>query len=175
MMGATHEVISAYESAMCLARGNGNQSERAPAMKARFLSWEIIEPRGGEPNVLGSLGPVTVKFLVQVNQSVTRGHHGIALYNNERQLMWGYATDQLELGPGEHEFLYRFPMLPLRPGAYTWLVSLYDGSHDLLDALDCVPQMIVAVDPLTHPLDEWAGLLNIPAEFSVLAEARRTN
>jgi hypothetical protein len=93
------------------------------------------------------------------------GHHGIALYNHDRQLIWGTATDGIDLATGEHELCYTFPMLPLRPGLYTWLVSLYDG--DLVDAWDCYPEMVIATDPIAHKLDEWSGMLNIPTRFEI--------
>ena len=141
MTGSAHEVVSAYESA----------PPREPSTKGCFLGWEIVEPRGEESHTLRALGPLTVKFKVHLYKAVQKAHHGIALFNHDRQLIWGKATDDLELTAGEHEFHHEFPMLPLRPGPYTWLVSLYDDGHDLVDALDCYPQMIVATDPLTHP------------------------
>jgi hypothetical protein len=52
-------------------------------------------------------------------------------------------------------------------------VSLFD-EHGLLDDWLCAPEMLVATEPVTHPSDEWAGLLNIPEEFSVLSESSET-
>jgi lipopolysaccharide transport system ATP-binding protein len=166
--GPTPEVVSAYESAMASGDSNGAPQNRTSATKARFLRWEITDSASAQPEVLETLGPVTVKFVVQVNIPVRTGHHGIALYNHDRQLIWGYATDDLQLPSGEHEFSYAFPMLPLRPGSYTWLVSLYDEA-ELLDSWDCIPPMLVATEPAAHKRDEWAGVLNIPSEFSVLS------
>ena len=94
------------------------------------------------------------------------GHHGIALYDGEQRLVWGNSVDNLELPTGTHSLVHRLPFLPLRPGTYTWRVSLYD-EYGLVDDWQCIPEMIVATIPLTHPRDEWAGLLNIPDEFSV--------
>jgi hypothetical protein len=71
-----------------------------------------------------------------------------------------------------YEFSYTFPYLPLRPGSYSWRVSLYDAG-ELVDAWDCLPQMLVATEPLAHPRDEWAGLLNLPSDFCVLSEVER--
>ena len=31
-----------------------------------------------------------------------------------------------------------------------------------------VPDLLVATKPVTHWLDEWAGILNIPSQFSVI-------
>jgi hypothetical protein len=44
--------------------------------------------------------------------------------------------------------------LELAAGEY----KLYDEGHDLVDALDCSTQMIVAMDPLTHARDEVGGI-----------------
>jgi lipopolysaccharide transport system ATP-binding protein len=160
--GNTHEVVSAYESAM--SRGAAITTGRTHA-KAQFTRWEIVEPRTDEPHVLARLAPTRIKFGITIKQLVTNGVHGIALYNQDRQLIWGWAAYNLRLSPGGHEFYYDFPMLPLRPGPYYWLVSLWDDGHQL-DAWDCVPGMVVAVEPLAHPRDEWTGVLNIPTEFS---------
>src|ERR1700688_906223 len=78
MEGGTHEVVSAYESAMSRGNPNGNASERAGglATKARFLRWEVLEPRGEQSNVLSAFGPVTVMFVVQTDEPIAMGQHG---------------------------------------------------------------------------------------------------
>jgi len=168
MAGGTHEVVSAYESAMSRGDSNGNARARAAdfATKARFVRWEVVEPRGGEPNILCGLGPVTVKFVVEVADPVRAGHHGCALFSHERELIWAWATDGVKLGAGECEFRYTFPMLPIRPGPYSWQVSLYDEGEQL-DAWDCVPEMIVATEGHQHQDDEWNGLLNVPSRLEI--------
>jgi lipopolysaccharide transport system ATP-binding protein len=164
--GPTHEVVSAYEAAMTSGEWLRQERPDAPHVKARFLKWEIVEPRGDQPNVLTDLGPVTIRFLVQVNEPIRLGVHGITLFNSEGQMMWGTAAYNLNLTEGLHEFTYELVTLPLRPGAYFWHVSLYD-EQGLVDVWDCVPELIVATKPVTHPRDEWAGLLNIPYRFTV--------
>jgi hypothetical protein len=37
----------------------------------------------------------------------------------------------------------------------------------MVDDWYCVPEMLVVTVPMTHPRDEWAGFLNIPADFSI--------
>jgi lipopolysaccharide transport system ATP-binding protein len=171
--GPTHEVVSAYESAMASGDTSGDQQNRPAGAKARFLRWEIAGAPPDQRHVLGTMGSVSLKFAVIVNTPVRMGHHGIALFNHERQLIWGYGTDNLQLPLGEHNFSYKFPMLPLRPGSYTWLVSLYDEAEQL-DFWECVPEMVVATEPVAHRRDEWAGLLNIPTNFSVLSKVERS-
>jgi lipopolysaccharide transport system ATP-binding protein len=170
--GGTHEVVSAYESAM--SRGESVRNSKGTDSKGRFVRWEIVEPRGPEPHMLTSLGPVGVKFTIEISEPIRRGVHGIALYNNERQLIWGWATYNFDLPTGQHDFCYRFPILPLRPGPYTWLVSLWEG-EDEIDVWDCIPELIVAAEPIAHPIDEWAGLLNLPADFKISHRIPRSN
>jgi lipopolysaccharide transport system ATP-binding protein len=165
MTGAAHEVVSAYESAM--ARGDGgNGQQNRPATKGRFLRWEIVDPNREGPHILNNLEPVTVQFKVEVHQPIQRGHHGIALFNHDGQLIWARGLDDLRLNVGEHEFRHTFPMLPLRPGPYFWRVSLYDEGEEV-DNWDCLPEMIVATEIHQHPSDEWNGILNMPAGFEV--------
>ena len=166
MDGNTHEVVSAYESAMARGYTNGHSQDRGLATKARFLSWEIAEPRPEPPHTLATVGPIALKFVVQVTSAVHMGHHSVTLHNHDRQLIWGWAVDNVELEPGVHELRYSFPMLPVRPGPYSWAVSLYEEGQ-LLDAWECLPEMIVATENFQHRYDHWSGVLNIPSKFSI--------
>jgi lipopolysaccharide transport system ATP-binding protein len=166
--GPTHEVVSAYESAMARENSNGTQQHRGPATKARFVSWEIVNPCSEDRYTLTELAPTTIKFTVKIDERLSRGTHGVSLFNHERRLIWGWAFFNRELSAGLHEFCYTFPMLPLRPGSYSWLVSLYND-HEEIDVWECAPEMIVATENFQHHFDEWNGLLNIPSEFRVVA------
>jgi lipopolysaccharide transport system ATP-binding protein len=166
MNGATHEVVSAYESAMTGAQ-LGRQ-ERGSGAHGQFLRWEIAGSERDESNVLTTLGPVTVQFTVRITKPVRKGHHGCALFTHDRQLVWAWATDQIRLEPGEHHLRYTFPMLPLKPGPYGWQVSIYEDGEQL-DAWECVPEMIVATELHQHASDDWNGILNMPSQFEVAA------
>jgi len=172
--GLTHEVVSAYESAMARGDSSGHPRDRGAGTKGHFLSWEIVKPGSDDVHTLNTLGPVTVKLTLQINEPVRRGIHGISLYSQDRQLIWGWAAYDLDLPIGVHQFSYTLPTLPLRPGPYKWLVSLYEETEEL-DVWECLPEMVVAVDPLTHPRDEWAGLLNIPVKFAILEKRGDAN
>jgi lipopolysaccharide transport system ATP-binding protein len=171
--GPTHKVVSAYESAMARKEPNGSSEARSPDSKGKFHEWEIVQPRSDDPHTLTHFGPTTIRFVVEIREPLCDAHHGIALFNNDRQLIWGWATDLKEIAAGQHEFRYTFPVLPLRPGPYTWLVSLYHQG-ELLDAWDCVPEMIVAIPNYQHKYDEWNGVLNIPSDFCVSANPNRS-
>ncbi len=165
-VGDSQDVVSAYEAAMSAGEPAPVGQERGARTKARFLKWEIVEPQARSPHSLERLGPVKVRFMLEVAEPIHRGHHGIALYNAERQLLWGRAEDQLEFGVGIHELTYEFRMLPLRPGLYSWLLSLWDDSGQV-DMWDGVPEMGVATEFKQHPRDEWGGMLNLPCEFLI--------
>ena len=98
MDGNTHEVVSAYESAMARgdsAHSNGHSQICGEGTRGRFLKWAINDPASASPHILVTLGPVSVEFTVQIKERVGHGHHGIALFNADRQLMWGWAIDDL--------------------------------------------------------------------------------
>src|SRR5690242_13392255 len=63
--GPTHEVVSAYESAMSRGDQSASQQHRVPGTTARFLGWEIVEPRVQDPHTLTDLAPTTIKFSLQ--------------------------------------------------------------------------------------------------------------
>jgi lipopolysaccharide transport system ATP-binding protein len=164
--GPTHEVVAAYESAMASGGTNVRSRDRASVAKGRFLKWEIAGASPDQPHLLLTLGPVTVNFVVELNQPVTNAEQGLALFDSERQLMWARAAQQLSLDPGIHIFSHSFPTLPLRPGAYHWQASLWDNG-EALDLWDCVPEMTIATEIHQHYMDKWNGILNLPSEFSI--------
>ena len=161
--GPTSEVVSAYEAD---ARAAELVSEvRNNEGRAQFTRWELIGARNGQPNVLDWDGEVRLRFTVKVNQPLRKIHHGIALYNQSREVLWGNATEGISLEPGVHELICTLPSLPLRPGVYSWRVSLHTETEGI-DDWDCTPPMFVSTLPQTHNRDEFAGVLNIPSEFS---------
>lgn len=164
--GPTMLVLGEYESALSSAQWKRTSRPDGRREKARFRRWQIENSEGTLSNLLTTLGRVSVQFTMEVCEPVRFGHHGIALYNTERQLMWAWATDHVELDPGTHEFRYSFPSLPLRPGSYSWQVSLWDDGG-LVDMWDCVPDMIIGTENHQHPHDEWNGILNVPCELEI--------
>jgi lipopolysaccharide transport system ATP-binding protein len=163
--GATSEVVSAYENAM-------STNERAPSQRstgqehgAHFQSWDLTEGATDSPHTLTAQGPVNVRFKLNVYTPIRRGHHGITLYNADRQIVWGWAVDDLELQPGISELVYEFPYLPLRPGSYSWQLSLWDDGSNI-DTWEAVPELLVATENFQHRRDEWSGFLNVPSTFS---------
>jgi len=172
MEGAADEVVSAYEYMM--ARGqrfstggdSGCRAEPEASAKARFVRWEIVGRNGQEPHVLKTLDAVTLKFTIDIRVPVQAGHYGIVLRNHDKQVVWAWETQGLALGVGERQLCHTFPMLPLRPGLYTWLVAFYEQVEPI-DVWDCLPEMMVATDNFQHPQDRWAGILNMPVGFEV--------
>jgi lipopolysaccharide transport system ATP-binding protein len=161
--GSTAEVVSAYEADMT---SNDLTDARPSEGRAQFIRWKLMGPESTSDHVLSSGGETSVSFLLRVNSPLHSVHHGIALYDQSRQLLWGNAADGITLAPGLHEFRYTLPVLPLRPGAYSWRVSLYE-SGERIDDWECVPQMQVVTLPVTHYRDEAAGFLNIPSKLDI--------
>lgn len=168
--GPTSHVVGTYETEMSSGSSQRLLGDKAEIRRTGFTRWLLQEGASSLPNILDSTGRVRLAFEVLLKRPLKLGHHGIALYNADQNLIWGNGLDNLELPPGIHTFVHELPALPLRPGPYTWRVTLKD-EHGLLDDWQGVPEMLVATDPVTHPSDEWAGVLNIPEEFSVLPGA----
>lgn len=173
--GPTQTVIGAYETHMAATARDTDSRPGTHATKARFCGWEILEPHSSEPTQLETLGPVRVKFDLMVHEPLRRASHGIALYNADRQLLWGTDTQELDFAPGRHAIIYSLSSLPLRPGSYQWLLSLRE-QHDLVDLWDGVPDMLVSTPPFSRSLDDWAGVLNMPCEIDIhLTEEERAH
>ena len=172
MVGSAHEVVSAYELSMRVV-DDYQPRHRGGNNKASFVGWKIDDARSGSPHELTSLGPATVKFAVDVREPIKRRVHGIALYNVDRQIIWGWAAYDFDMQIGRHEFTYRFPILPLKPGPYTWYLTLWE-EDELVDSCEFIPEMIVSTENHQHPRDEWAGLLNVPTKFTVDSRDRES-
>lgn len=174
LMDTTAKAVSAYETASSQKISGVSRDMKEENVSARFLRWEILEPKGEEPNGLYLNGPVTVAFWVQVNKAIQSGYHSIILRDTEDRSMWGWDIKNLSLEPGIHQFVYTLPALPLRPGAYSWRVNLY-GEHGLamgwklLDTWHGAPDLIIATVPVTESSDQWSGVLNIPCDFKIRA------
>jgi len=165
--GPTHEVVSAYESAMSQSdRTEDAQNASSRSFKARFSAWDILDPRCDSPHVLSSLGPVQIAFRLDVRQPISNAHHGIALFDIDRRLIWAFSTDDLSFDPGTVRLCYDFPFMPLRPGPYSWQVSLWDDEGNV-DLWDAVPEMVIAAENFQHARDEWNGILNLPCRLDV--------
>jgi hypothetical protein len=102
-----------------------------------------------------------VRFVLEVKEPIQDGRHDIILLDADGQVLWGTGVNRLQLEPGVHEIRHELDRLPLRPGAYTWQVSMFDGVV-ILDRWHAVPDLLIATPPLGHFRDESAGLLNIP-------------
>ena len=164
--GSMLEVVSAYEASFSALPSSGKNGNTEGNASTRFLSWRIAEPCSDKSNVLDGFGRVTFESSLAVNEDIHEGVHGIALFNSDHQLIWATSVDKLELKSGLHNLRFRLPSLPLRPGIYHWDVSIWEGAR-CFDRWTCVPEMIVGTKPVTHPHEEWQGLLNIPWEFQV--------
>ena len=167
-LGPTAEVLGEYESALMSGADVQVRRKDAPNVKARFLSWEIVEPRAEMPHLLTSRGSFTVKFTVEINEPIRLGVHGVEVNNSEGQLIWGNAVYNLNLDSGVYDFMHQMEALPLKPGPYNWRVTLFND-QERVDMWDCMPELMIGTKPQAHPRDEWAGFLNVPSHFSVLS------
>jgi ABC-type polysaccharide/polyol phosphate transport system ATPase subunit len=164
LSGSMLEVISAYEASFSSFSPINRDGNAELKHATRFLNWRITEPVNKDVHVLDGFGNVTFEFSLAVNEEIRDGLHGVALFNSDNQLIWATSVNKLNLNCGLHALRFRLPSLPLRPGVYHWQVSIWD-SDQCLDHWTCVPDMIVGTKPVTHPEEQWQGMLNTPWEF----------
>ena len=167
--GPAGEVIAAYEAAMMKSAQETHQAAGSPV----FLGWELDDAG----NILrdGSK-KVTINFTICLKEAVRRGHFGLRFHNDSGVSVGGWGFDDLSLEAGVQRLRFTLPYLPLRPGTYTILCSLFNGGNNLtggklLELWNAVPFLAVDTLPLSHQQDAWAGILNIPADLEVGARA----
>jgi ABC-type polysaccharide/polyol phosphate transport system ATPase subunit len=163
--GPSGQIVTEYESAS-LQPDFGTEEGRC------FLNWFVC----GHDNVLrDGLRNVTFHFHIRLREPITDGHFGMAVLNDSSSVLVGWGFDNVNIGAGNHEIILCVPALPLRPGAYSLTCSLYDrgnnltGGH-LVEQWFALPPLVVDTEPLSHPQDRWAGVMNLPAEIQVRAK-----
>jgi ABC-type polysaccharide/polyol phosphate transport system ATPase subunit len=170
--GPTGEVIAAYEAAMMQVAEGGQSGAGLPL----FLGWELA----GEGNILkDGLRETALNFMVCPKEAIRRGHFGMHIYNDSGVLAASWGFDDLSLEAGPQQLQVTVPYLPLRPGTYTIVCSLYNGGNNLtggtlLEIWNAVPFLAVDTLPLSHPQDRWAGILNIPADLKIATRVENT-
>ncbi len=116
--GPTGKVIAAYEDASMRAAQGGSGENIAGV----FLAWEL----GGGGNILqDGLREVSFSFLVNLREPIRRGHFGLHIYNDASALVASWGFDDLVFEPGVQQIEITVPCLPLRPGSYSILSSLF--------------------------------------------------
>jgi hypothetical protein len=166
-------VVADYESSFA-SRGTYEAPSAGPQTPARFSEWALIPEASTRAvdrrNVLSTSGPFAVTFTLHVTRPLTNAVHGAALLRDGTRL-WGMDFRLQDLQPGVYTLAHRFPGLPLQPGAYSWKVSIAEG-NTLIDVWDCVPELVIAVPPVTHHLDQFSGVLNIAPLLDVDRQPR---
>jgi lipopolysaccharide transport system ATP-binding protein len=164
--GPTGDVVGAYESSALAAE------EAARGERRCFLRWSIC----GRGNVVrDALSEVIFHFHVRLRDPVEQGHFGLVLLTDVSMVIAGWGFDNISIPAGEQDITVRVPALPLRPGAYNLMTSIYNrgnnlsGGH-LIEQWYALPPLVVDTPPLSHPQDRWAGVLNLPADFQVSAK-----
>ena len=170
--GSAEAVIGAYEqSALRLLQPE--QKELPSHELVWFHDWEIVEPRGTESHIVSNGSErVSIRIRVHSRQLIRHGMATAFIHDGRGFLISGWSFDRFQLSPGDHDVFLTFSELPLRPGAYSIYFSVYDDNQRNHN-MTLLPALIIEGTPVTHFMDEWAGVLNIPcslecrqAEFS---------
>lgn len=162
--GSTAQVVSEYESAANALDTDGGMARQAGG-PTQFIGWWLAEGDRERSHDLRSLWePFTVTFLLNVAKPLQSGHIGIGLYDSTGTLVWGTGEDGIALPTGVHALSFSLKSMPLKPGHYRWKVSIWEYSK-MLDLWDSTTELLVATDPVTHWIDHFAGVMNIPARF----------
>jgi lipopolysaccharide transport system ATP-binding protein len=168
-LGPGREVIAEYEHSFSLRPQDETRSQNS-STKTQFLSWAVESAQPEEATTVRHDEDVTFLFRLNAAKRIKKGVHGIALFNNDNVLIWAYSFSDLSFEPGEHDLRYKFPTLPLRPGIYYWLLSLYEDGN-LVDLWNGIPALHVNTPLKTHSHDNWQGVLNLSFSMGVHSDS----
>ena len=162
--GLAETVIGGYEHSSVSAL-RSDQDEPASQESVSFQAWELIRRRGSQSNVVADgEGPISLGIRVRNREMIERGRVAVVLYDSRGFLIAGWSFDDFQLSLGEHDIHLSFSDLPIRPGAYSVYVSIHDD-HARNYNWTLVPGLMIEGTPVTHFMDEWAGVLNIPCSL----------
>ena len=167
--GFAETVIGAYEQSS-LSASHPRQREVSSQQPVSFSSWEVVRRRGSGSNVIAEgTGMVSVAIRMLNREVIGHGRVAVVVYDSRGFLISGWSFDDVQLTPGEHDVHLSFSDLPLRPGAYSIYFSIHDD-NERNHNWTLVPALIIEGTPVTHFMDEWAGVLNVPCSL----ECRQT-
>jgi lipopolysaccharide transport system ATP-binding protein len=168
MTGPAARVVNSYEADVD-RRDAGPAADRGAAgdRGARFVGWQVVGPTGEAGHTVRDFEPVALEFLVRVTKPLPEARTGVAIFDGDGQVIWSSHAQGLSFEEGAYRLSYRLPSLPIKPGRYRVQVSLLD-QEGFLDLWDCTPLLEVATDFVTHPIDQWGGVLNLPSEFALV-------
>jgi ABC-type polysaccharide/polyol phosphate transport system ATPase subunit len=164
--GRAGEIIAKYESASLQPDAGGAGDTRC------FLSWSIA----GKGNIVtDDAQDIAFHFNLFLPEAISQGHFGMAILNESSAVLTGWGFDNIDIPAGSQEIVLRISGLPLKPGGYSILCSIYNRGNNLtggqlVEQWYALPPLIVDTKPVAHPQDRWAGVLNIPADFQVLTK-----
>jgi ABC-type polysaccharide/polyol phosphate transport system ATPase subunit len=160
-IGEVGETIRLYEHAL-----TSNDPEFATG--SAFSGWELAS---GGHTLKQTLQPFTIRVGLTLKEPVTLGHLGVNVYDHNDAVVVGWAFEPVEFSAGSHTLDLTIPMLPIRPGSYRLLFTLFNRGSNLtggrvVEQWGALPPLTLDVLPVGHPQDEWAGVLNVPATLT---------
>jgi ABC-type polysaccharide/polyol phosphate transport system ATPase subunit len=158
-VGSANDAISEYEHSFSARAQSDGPVESSRSGRTHFVSWMLDGTGTDDSTTLTQDRDLTFIFRLHAATPVKDGHHGIALYNSDNLLIWAYGVDHLSIGAGDHDLCYTFPVLPITPGVYHWVLSLYNDDG-LVDLWNAIPPLRVHTPLNTHSSDAWQGVLN---------------
>lgn len=164
--GTPTAVVADYEIGMSAGKAE------ADGASACFAAWSV---NGSENLLHDGMTQTTLRIDLCLKQPVSRGHLGLNIYSETGVLAGGWGFDDVNLDDGFQTLLLTLPLLPLKPGVYWIQLSLFNrgnnlNSGELVESWNAPRPLVVDSEPRSHPQDRWSGLLNIPAELSVISD-----
>ncbi len=119
-------------------------------------------------------GQLTIRIGLRLAEGLSMGHLGVTVSNDQDAVMVGWAFEPVSFPAGAHTLDVQVPRLPLRPGLYRLGFTLFDRGSNLtggrlVDRWIAHPYLTLDVPPLSHPQDQYAGLLNVAATLGPLS------
>ncbi len=163
--GPMPNVISEYLSSLV----NQKPSIKTEALDyTGFTSWKIYGSKpSGENHVILSKEPLTLEIELKLKNPVFNGYLTILLNSDDGQNVGGWKINGVRFDSGLYKINCHIPLLPVRPGVYSWNLSLWDGGKKI-DITTLYPDLVVSTEDYRGLRGEADLILNIPCEIEII-------
>ncbi len=168
--GLIDEVVASYQKSIAQAVDETMNPDGASSSYTGFLTWEIADTDVGDTanksHMLLQEAPFSAEFMFRLDKPISQPKYLLSLLAPDGKRVGGWEMFEAPLPAGTHKLCCEFPYMPVRPGVYTWSISLWDAGKRI-DRATLHPEFVVATKDHSQLRESVAGILNVPCNTRV--------
>jgi len=164
--GPAREIVNEYE-ASCL-NVKADDLEHSPGPIA-FTRWMVENSQSNQLDLDRCPDRIVLRFGAYAKKEIRKGILFIALRSGDNTILWSSMYHDVQINPGNMDFVHTFGSLPVNPGIYFWEIRIFDG-HEWFEYVQ-VPEMSVISKMDSNVYEHLKGSLRLDASFDLQGSA----